>query len=462
MTFLRLRTLGGLAGLVTALAGCARPAATAPPSAAAAPAPVVTLVKPERKSLAHVIARDAHVEAFEETPLFARITGHVQKVYVDLGDRVRGPRFDAQGKQVEAGQVLAELYVPEMEEELRQKQALVAQARAEEEQAGAALEAAEANVATAQALVLEAEAGRERVGANYQRWESEYERMEKLTRSKVIDQQARDEALNQLKAAGAARKEVEAKVGSARAGARESEAKRNRARADVTAAKARIRVTEAEAGRTKALLEYSKVRAPYDGVITARNVHTGHYLAGAGTTPLFVIARMDTVRILVEVPEADAAYVAKGVPARVRLQMLKGQEFRGEVARSSWSLDAKARTLRTEIDLPNPEGRLRPGMYAYVTFEAALPGEFTLPASAVVLQGDAAHCFQVEGGKAVRTPVRVGARNAQFVQVLKKQAKSPGASAEQAVWVDFTGQEQVVVNPASLADGQPVTVGGKS
>ena len=96
---------------------------------------------------------------------------------------------------------------------------------------------------------------------------------------------------------------------------RESEAKRNKANADIVAAKARVQVAQAEQGRVAALLEYTKIRAPYDGVITSRNVHTGHYLTGAAVKPLFVIARTDLMRIIVDVPEADAMAITDGTPA---------------------------------------------------------------------------------------------------------------------------------------------------
>jgi RND family efflux transporter MFP subunit len=457
--------LGLALGLPALLAGCGQHPATTPnPQAAALSSEsvlTVTTVRPEQKPLRHVFERDAHVEAFEETPLFARISGYVQKVHVDIGDRVQGPRLDDKGKRIQPGQVLAEICVPEMEEELRQKRALVAQAEAEVEQAAAALEAAEANIATAKAMILEAEAGRERAQANYERWESEHKRMTRLART-VLDEQQLDEALRQLRVAGAARKEVEAKVHSARAGAKESEAKRDKARADLMAAKARVQVAQAEEGRLSALLGYSKVRAPYDGVITSRNIHTGHYLTGTGAKPLFVIARTDIVRILVDVPEAEAMCVSDGVTARIRCQFIKDQEFEGKVTRCSWSLDAKARTLRTEIHLQNPQGTLRPGMYAYATFRAELSGRFTLPASALVTQGDQAFCYRVEDGKAIRTPVKIGARNSQLVQVLKK-LNGPAKPSGQGVWEDFTGKEEVILSgAASLSDGQPVKVEAKS
>lgn len=418
----------------------------------------VTTVKPERRTLVRVIEQPAHIEAFEEAVLLPRISGYVHKVNADIGDRVKGPRYDAKGKTTQPGQVLAEISVPEMEEELKQKRALVVQAQAEVEQANAALEAAEANVTTAKAGIREVEAARIRAKANCERWESQHKRMAGLVTQRIVDQQNLEETLNQYKSAEAACQEVEAKIHSAQATAKESEAKRNKVKADVSAAKARVQVAEAEAGRLAALLDYSKVRAPFDGVVARRNIHTGHYLqpgSGSGATPLFVVARMDVVRILVNVPEADAGHVSDGTPVRVRCQMAQGHETDAKVTRSSWSLDPKSRTLRAEIDLPNRDGKLRPGMYAYATFRAESSKRLTLPASAITTQGDRPACFIVENGKAVRTPVQLGMRDGSNVEVLKKLVRADGAEG----WRDFSGDEAVVRdNAAGLSDGQAVRI----
>jgi HlyD family secretion protein len=452
--------LSGLS-VLTLLSGCGRREAAAPLGPAAPEkSAAVTTVRPEPRVLKRAIDQPASVEPYEETPLFARIAGHVQKVRVDSGDRVKGPRFDSAGKQIEQGQILAELWVPEMEEELKQKKALVAQAQAEVEQAVAAEEAAQANVASARALVAEAKAGRERVQANYDRWKTQLLYEQDLVKRDLFDKQSFEITRNQYKAADASRSEIEAKVGSAEAAEKESEAKRHKAKADIAAARSRVQVAQAEQGRVAALLGYNKIRAPYDGVITSRTIHTGYYLTGTAAKPLFVIARTDIVRIIAEVPEADAVLITDGAPARVRCQVIKDQEFVGKVTRSSWSLDAKTRTLRVQIDLPSSDC-LRPGMYAYVTFEIESPKTFALPASAVLTQGDETICYRVEQGKAIRTPIRIGARNSQFVQVLKKQTRADAAEA--LAWRDLSGQEEIVATgAASLTDGQPVPVSAAS
>ncbi len=450
-------------GLLLLAAGCNKPSAdrASEQQDQAAPegAVTVTAVAPQRQALRRVSEQPGFIEAFEETPLVAKIAGHVQKMYCDVGDRVRGPRFDEKGNQVEPGQVLAELWVPEIEEECRQKQALVAQAKAEVEQAQGALGAAEANVATMQAMVLEAQAARARVLANYERWQSEYKRIENLVLGQVIDQQTRDETRHQFKAAEAAREEVEAKIRSAQTTARESEAKRDKARADLAVARARVLVADAEEGRLRALLLYAKIRAPFDGVVTRRNIHTGYFLqpaTGSGGQPLFVVARTDPLRVIVDMPEAEALLVRTGQPARIHLQVIKDQEFEGKVSRTAWSLDSKSRTLHTEIDLPNPEGLLRPGMYAFVRFTSELPDRLTLPVAAVAAEGEQAFCFQVLADKLVRTPIKLGQRNATHVEVLRKQGK-PTQAGREGGWEDFSGREVIALgNLARLIDGQAV------
>lgn len=398
-------------GLLT-LGGCNRPnAASSDSQASQGEAPTVTTLKPARKSLRRIIEQPAFVEAFEETPLMAKLSGYVQKVHVDMGDRVKGPRFDDTGIQMEPGQVLAELWVPEMEEELQEKKARVDQAEAQLKLAHESVKAAE---------------------AEQNRLKSQFERFTKAG-AEILQGEILEETRYAFEV---------------------TKAKWGMANAEVGVRKTRVEVAKAEHRRLSALLEYSKVRAPYDGVITSRNIHTGYYLTGTGAKPLFVIARTDIVRIMVDVPEAYATSVSDGIPARIRCQMITDQEFEGKVTRSSWSLDAKSRTLRTEVDLPNPQTKLRPGMYAYARIEAKLPEAWVLPSAALLKQGDTTICFVVESGKAVRLPVQVGRSDAGFTEVLKKQK-----SGTPSTWLDFNGDEVIVTNAtATLSDGQAVRV----
>lgn len=436
---------GGWLTLLVLTAGCAQQPAPPPAgSGATTPNPVaVTLARPVRQALQRAIEQPGQIEPFEQTPLVAKVAGYVRKVRVDIGDRVK------------ENDVLVEIGVPEMEEELVQKRAIVKLAQAAVDQAQAALQTAEANIGSTEAQVREAEAGRKRAQAYYERWDSEHKRVESLVRKGVIDKQTGDETEHQYRAAVAAQEEVEAKVRSAKASHGESMARRERARTDVAAARAHQQVTEADERRLQALMQYTMIRSPFAGVITHRKVDTGHFLqpmAGAKAEPILVVVRNDPVRVVVDVPEADAPLVKTGAEARVGVQALHGKTFKGKVARTSAVLDTRSRTLRTEIDLPNPTGELLPGMYAYGSVIVPLPPALTLPSSAVIKQGENLVCFFVPHGKARRLLVQVGASDGKSIEVLKKRA------GLDEPWEEFTGDEEVIVNASGLTAGQAVMV----
>jgi len=145
----------------------------------------------------------------------------------------------------------------------------------------------------------------------------------------------------------------------------------------------------------------------------------------------------------VNVPEADAALVDVGDPVTIRAPALDGREFSGKVARTAGVLDLATRTLRTEIDVPNPSGDLRPGLYVQAVVELETrDAALALPKTAVRKDGDETVCFRFEAGKAVRTPIKIGLSNETTVEVVS------GVEAGAAVIEKDIG---------SLADGQPVT-----
>jgi multidrug efflux pump subunit AcrA (membrane-fusion protein) len=432
-------------GFLGFAAGCNR---TAPPPASgnSAATPAVAVVKPERKAIARVVEQPGAVQSVEEAELVARIPGYVGKIAADPDKK--GP-IDI-GSRVKAGQALLELSVPELVEESNQKAALVRQTAAEVEQAKKAQAAAEAGVSAAEALVAEARAGVGRAEALYARWQSEVARIGDLVRGGVIDAQTRDETQNQFKAAQAGRDEAHAKVRSAEAAVDKAKADRDKAAADVTATEAKREVAQADARRLTALVGYSRIVAPFDGVITRRAVSTGDFLQASAKDSVFRVARLDPVRVVVRVPEADAELVREGLDVRLTLQALPQPKRTGKVARTSWSLEPGSRTLRVEIDLPNPDGQIRPGMYVYAGITATLPEGWAVPAAAVVRSNGDFVVYRVENGKAVRTAVEVGAGDGMVTQV--RRYKKPGA----AEWTEFTGTESLATPAAALTDGQAV------
>ncbi len=160
-----------------------------------------------------------------------------------------------------------------------------------------------------------------------------------------------------------------AKIKSAEALLDEAVAQLEKAEADVHGAEADLAVAKAEAAEASTWVQYAVVRAPFDGVVIRRNTIQG-MLAVPPTDgkaePLFTVARIDRVHVIVQIPENDSVLVVKGMQAAIRFPALKGQEFKGTVARTAVALDPKSRTLHVEIDLENPDGKLRPGMYGTV------------------------------------------------------------------------------------------------
>lgn len=434
--------------LLLPLAGCGGPDTSPKPAipvAALPDAPVaVTAVAPKRQTLAWAIEQPGTVHPFEVTPVVAKLSGFVTKVNADLGD------------EVIAGQVLAEVSIPELDEEKKQKVKAVELADAEVTQAERAADEAEARMASVEAMAAEAKAALGRLDADVARWDGELRRVSGLVTDRVLDGQIGDETRKQASAARAAKAEGDAKLASANALTREAVARKGRAVADVAAAKAKKGVAEAEVNRLTALLKYTQIRAPFAGVVTARTVHTGHYLPAAGhkADALFVVARMDPVRVFVEVPEGSAAAAAVGAPATVRVPALKNREFAGTVTRTAKVLNGESRTLKVEIDLPNKGGELTAGAFVNVKIGASATDALTVPAAAVLFADETAYCFLVENGRAVKVRVQVGHTQAGVIEVLNRRR----AGVTTDPWTPFTGSERVVVGKlGELPDGQPVT-----
>jgi HlyD family secretion protein len=198
------------------------------------------------------------------------------------------------------------------------------------------------------------------------------------------------------------------------------------------------------------LLNYLQIKAPFDGVVTRRNANTGDFVTSDGKHGLFAVARIDPVRVVVNVPEADAGSVTVGQEVRFTIQAMPGSPSVGKIVRTSWSLEPGSRTLRSELDLPNPEGTVRPGMYAHARIHFELPEDWTLPAPAVGKISEESVLYLVENGKAVRVVAQLGRGDAQVTQV--RRYKRPGVSD----WTDLTGSESFAFPASAVTDGQVI------
>jgi RND family efflux transporter MFP subunit len=297
--------------------------------------------------------------------------------------------------------------------------------------------------------------------AAFVRWESEYKRLEKLVGQRVLDVQVRDETYRQFEEATAAVDQAHAAVSEATSARDEASAELEKARVDVESAKADLEVARANFRENKAILDYGKIKAPYDGVITQRNVSPGDYLEPGGGTngrPLFVLEQIDPVRIFVGVPELASYFVHENDTALIRFQAIPGVTREGKVVRSGFSLNPSTRTLQTEIDLPNADGHLHPGWYVTVTIEIDRQQVWTLPSNAIGFQGQQNYFVYLEiDGKPVRTPVLIGPSDDTYTEVLKKFSPNANTNA----WPEFDGTERVLAgNLDLLAESQPAPAKG--
>ena len=410
----------------------ASPPVTLVASAGGGSLEVVMAGKPSRKSLTMLSTQPARIEAIEQTPIHSKLAAYVGQVLVDYGDHVQ------------KDQPLVGLVAPELEAELAQKNALLAQARAELAQAEAGLKAAQAAIVTAKSQVVQTEARLEKTQADVRVWELKCIRFKDLATGGSLNKQLVEETEQSCAAAQAAHTEALAAIESAQAVVAQSEAQAANAAADIEAAKSRVLVARANVDHVEALRSYLTIKAPFDGVVTHRNVDPGHFVqpAGASGTTLLVIARSDKMRIFTAIPEMEAAYVDVGDDVTVEVQSLRGAEFQGQITRTSFALDASSRSLETIIDIDNADGRLRPGMYAMARLTLQERKDaLTLPAAAVVRQGREAFCYRLIGGQATKAPLQLGIKVGDDFEVASGLADD----------------DLVILNKASsLKDGQAV------
>jgi RND family efflux transporter MFP subunit len=430
----------------------ARPAAGGePPPAAEAkgPPPVsVAVVHPQPGGIERVVVQPGTVEPFQYADLYAKASGYLVFQEVDIGSRVK------------AGDVLARISVPEYEKQvdrseaqLRDSKAKVKQMEAHQRAAQAEARAADASVTLAKVMVTAKTAYRVFR-------EKRLHRIQGLAKERALDDNAVDEQEDYYQSAVEAENAAQENVNTAKEKASAAHAKIEQADADLDEAKADVGVAEAELAKAKVLLGYTVINSPYTGVVTRRSFHLGDFVKAAdqgGTTPLLAVERTDLMRVVVQVPDRDVPFVHKGAPAMIEIDALPGVEFKTHgaktVAVSRWAdaEDPTTRTMRTEVDVPNPAGTLRHGMYGKATLilSEGTPNALRIPSAALV--------GRAEGGRGAVRVVREG--TVHLVPV--HYATDNGVEVE--VVSGLTPADRVVVRASGpIEDGTAVSVGSEN
>jgi RND family efflux transporter MFP subunit len=324
------------------------------------------------------------LQAVTEAPILARADGYLKSRTADLGDHVR------------AGQPLAEIDAPELDQQIRQAEAAVEQAQASLEQAQASLEQGKSN--------------RELARITAGRWKQ-------LAAQGVVSQQDNDQYQAQYTSQNANVQALEKAVSAQRS--------------NVAASKANV-------ARLQDVQGYRVVKAPFDGTIILRNVDVGA-LVSTGNTLLYRIAQTGTLRTYVSVPQDDAGSVHVGQAARLTLSNFPGRVFAGSVARTANALDPSSRTMLVEIGVPNADGALFPGMYTEVSLSGARTNPpLTVPAQALVIRADGAQVALVDADGVVHLKkVTIGRDYGDRVEILQGVDEgatilaAPGDSAQE-------------------------------
>ena len=308
----------------------------------------------QAQATASSITQPSHLVPYEQAEILAKASGFVSQAHVDIGDRVV------------KDQILMELWVPEMDEERLVQIATVAEAAAGVMQMKAAVGAAQSSAEAASARLLQVQSSVSQYEADVSFRQTEFERVAELVSKQALNQKLLDESQFQLASAQSALAAAKAAVVSSQADVEVGQAQIRQAEANLAHAEARKQLAEANLQKTEVLMNYAKIRAPFAGLITQRNVDTGDFVASAASNhsePLLTLCMTDRLRIIADIPESQAPRIRVGQTALLRVDALKETVFAGSIKRSTGVLDPRTRTLRIEAELDNPTSELRPGMY---------------------------------------------------------------------------------------------------
>jgi RND family efflux transporter MFP subunit len=356
--------------------------------------PDVSVIHPKPGAVKDEVVLPGNIQAFTDSPIYARSSGYLKQWNVDIGGHVK------------AGQVLATIEAPELDQQVRQAQATIQQAQASLDQAIANQQQGKANEEIA------------RVTA--ERWKN-------LVAKGAVSRQENDQYQAQYQA---------------------QVANLNALEQAIAAARSNIAVAEANLGRLQEMQNYETVKAPFDGIITARNIDVGALINagnGGAAQELFHMAATAKLRVYVSVPQADSRAAVPGLKSYLTLSEFPGRRFPGELVRTAGAIDPATRTLLTEVDVDNASGELRPGAYAEV--HLMIPEgtrSLILPVSVLIFRSEGLRVGVVRNGnKAELVPVILGKDYGNEVEVVSGIAEN----------------DAVIANPPdSLSSGATVQV----
>ena len=326
-----------------------------------------------RGNLASSLSVAGQFQPYQQVDLHAKVSGYIRWIKVDIGDRVR------------QGEVLALLEVPELQDQVEGAQAEVRHSQSD--------------ITRAQSEVVSAESTYSAVHAEYTRLEeASKERPGLIAEQELDDARAKDQ-------------QAAAQVGVAKA--------------SLNAMQEQLGVSRASRSRLETMSRYEQIIAPFTGVVTKRYADTGTLIQAGqdnntATLPVVQVAESDLLRLRMPVPESDVPYIQLGGDVQVKVNAT-GHAFTGKIIRFSRALDTNTRTMLTEVDVPNRDLSLNPGMYAETTIQLQQKNDaLILPAQAVVQSGDQSYVLVVDATNHVeKRNVTLGIQTSNRVEITK-------------------------------------------
>ena len=325
-------------------------------------APDVLASQPKLGQPSQEVILPGQIQAYTDSPIYARTSGYLKKWYFDIGSHVK------------KGELLATIESPEVDQQLAQ---------------------AKADLATAQANASNA-----KIQSN---------RYQELLKGNAVSQQDTDNFTTQE-----------------------------------AATSTQVKSALANVQRLQQLVDFESVYAPFDGIITARNVDIGTLIDAGAARELFHLAAENVLRVYVNVPQPYSLACVPGVPAELTLAEFPGRTFPGKIVRTAKAIDLASRTLLVEVDVPNPKGELFPGAYAQVHFKiSSTHPTLIIPVSALMFRSEGLRVAVVRDGKAKLVPITIGRDDGRTVEVI----------------TGLEASDQVIANPPdSLIDNEAVRV----
>lgn len=360
---------------------------------------LVGVVAPARRDLEVKLASTADILPAKQAAIFSKVSGYIRRIHADRGELVR------------EGQLLVEIDDQELQAQVQQARAGLLSGQASHQMARSTLDGNKASLENQRANLSKARA----VAANDAR---QAERMKTLFERGLVAATDWDNArtVAESSRAGVQSAEAQLLVGETQIATSESQVRL--AQAQVETYRATLHLAETNLSNTRLL-------APFTGYISQRNLDPGASVSagssGTNTSSLGILMLQDiaTVKVQVEIPERQIARITPGLAVRLAVDPYKGEVFKGTVTRVVQTLDPRSRTMGIEVDIPNADGRLKPGMFARVDLVVdRRPGALVIPVEALRLGEGKPTVMAVREGVAQSVAVEVGVADGGFVEVV--------------------------------------------